>query len=78
MPVKVRNPYAVSPVLAKAAQHGPAIDAWLKANTGNKLVGLAELRAALPAVAPDLSREVFNQVCANLGLTITNPDDTEA
>jgi hypothetical protein len=78
MAVRLVNPFWKSAAQQKAEQHAPAVQAWLQANAGNRLVTLAELKAGLPAAAPDLSRAVFNQICAQLGVVIDNPDDTDA
>lgn len=75
--IRFANPYFVSPVQAKANQHAPAVIAWLQAPTqaANKVITLAELRAGLPAIAADLTRQVVNQITAMIGATIENPED---
>lgn len=78
MALRIKNPYFKLPVEKKAEQQAAALDAWLKTQTSKAYVSIADLKAAFPAVAPDMTREVINQVCANLGLTIENPEDTEA
>lgn len=75
MPLKIVNRYFVSGPSAKAGQHVPAVDAWLKTQTANRIIAINELRAALPAIAADLTREVVNEICARLQLVIENPDD---
>lgn len=79
--MKFRNPWFVPPVSAdeaKRAAMAPAVKAWLQTQTGNKLVSLAELRAGLPALAADLTRPMVNQILADLGIVIDNPDDQSA
>ncbi len=80
--LRIANPYfkpaAQAAREAKAAQHAPAIDAWLRTQTSNRTITLAELKAALPAAAPDLDRQTVNMIATLLGLVIENPEDTEA
>lgn len=78
MAVRLVNPFWKSAAQQKAEQHAAAVQAWLQANATNRLVTMAEIKAALPAVAPDMNRTVFNQICAQIGIEIDNPDDTEA
>lgn len=78
MALRIYNRYFKTAIEVKAEQHAPAIDAWLKTQTGNKVVTIAELKAGVPAAAGDLSHAVVNQICAMLGLQIENPEDQEA
>lgn len=75
MALKIINPNWKSAVEKKAEQHAPAVGAWLQANAANRYIGLAELRAGLPAIAADLSRAVVNQICVELGLAVEGADD---
>lgn len=75
MAFKIVNPHWKSAVQKKAETHAPAVAGWLAANPADKLVGLLELRTALPAIANELSREVVNHICAILGLEIQGADD---
>lgn len=74
------NPNFKTATQQKIEQHKPAVDAWLKApaQAGNRIITLAELRAGLPAIAAELSRQVVNQIMAELHVEIENPDDTAA
>lgn len=78
MALKIINPYFESAVEKKAKQHAAALDAWLKTQTAKPSITIADLKAAFPAMAGELSRELVNEVCARLGLTIENQEDTEA
>lgn len=82
MPLRFKNPYfkpaAQAAMEARAANAAPLVDAWLKANPTNRMVTIGELRAALPAIAADLDRATFNQVCHQLGLEIENPGEADA
>lgn len=75
MTFQIENPNWKSATQKKAETHAPTVAAWLAANAGNRFIGLAELRAGLPAIAADLSRVVVNQICHNLGLTVVGADD---
>lgn len=76
--LKFINPHFKTPVQLRAEQHAPAVVAWLQAQSGNRVITMAELRAGLPAIAADLSRQVVNQICANIGVTVENPEDGDA
>lgn len=78
MGFQLLNPNWKSSVQQKAEQHAPAVAAWLAANSANRYIGLAELRAGLPAIAGDLTRSVVNQICSILGLEVTGADDQGA
>lgn len=78
MAVRFVNPFWKSATQQKVEQHTPAVQAFLQANTGNRFVTLAELRIALPAIAGDLTRAVFNGIAAQLGVSIENTDDADA
>lgn len=82
MPLRIQNPYfkpaAQAAREARAAAHAPVIDAWLKTQTSNRIIGMAELKSALPAIAADLDRATMNMIAAQLGLVIDNPEDTDA
>lgn len=71
--MKFNNPFFKSAAQKKVEQHQPAVVAWLTAQASNRVITLAELRAGLPAIAGDLSREVVNQICANIGAEIEDP-----
>ena len=79
MTLKLQNPY-YKPAATKgresnAAKHAPTIDAWLQTQTDQRTVTLADIKAALPAIAADLDRETVNMIAETLGLTILNPED---
>ena len=78
MAFQIENPNWKSAIQQKAETHAPAVAAWLAANSANRYVGLAELRAGLPAIAADLTRTVVNQICQNLGLAVVGADDQGA
>lgn len=78
MPLKIRNPFYLSPDMATAQAHGAAVRQFMEGRTGDKLVTLAELRAGLPAIAAQLTRPVVNQICADNGWQIDNPEDGQA
>jgi len=78
MALKITNPNWKSPVEQKAATHAPAVSAWLAANAANRYIGIAELRAGLPAIAADLTRPVINNICSILALEIQGADDPTA
>lgn len=77
--LKFQNPYYQAPTEKSlddnVNKHAPAIDAWLKAQSGQKVVTLADIKAALPAVAADLDRVTVNVIMDRLGVPILNPDD---
>lgn len=73
--LQILNPYFESPTEKKATQQAATLDAWLKTQSTRQVITTSDLKAAFPAA--DLSREVLNQICANLGLKITNPSDSE-
>lgn len=75
---KIINPNWKSAAQQKAETHAPAVAAWLAANANNQTVGIAELRAGLPAIAGDLSRAVINQICSILGLEVSGAEDKGA
>ena len=75
MVFKIVNPNWKSATQTKAESLAPQVSAWLQANPANQFVGLAELRAGLPAIAADLTRPVVNQICAILDLQIQGADD---
>lgn len=58
-----------------AVKNAPLIDAWMQTQTNQKVITLAEIKAALPAIAAELDRETVNMVGNNLGLVILNPED---
>ena len=72
------NPAFKTAAQKKADQHAPAVLEWLQANPNNKTVTLAELRAALPAIAGDLSRAVVNQIAVIIGAAVEGADDPAA
>lgn len=76
--MKFINPHFKSAVQLKIEQHQPAVVAWLQAQTANRIITLAELRAGLPDIAGQLSREVVNQICANIGAEVMDPEDAQS
>ena len=62
MPLKLINPYYVDSIEAKAQQHKNAVQSWLSTNTSVRDVTMEELRAALPSISADLSRQVVSQI----------------
>jgi len=78
MAFKIVNPYAGDATASKAAQHKAAVQAWLQANPGKAAVTLAELRAGLPAIAGDLSREVVNEIAQRIGCAMTDRESPDA
>lgn len=76
--MKFQNPFFQTTTQKRVAQHQPAVVAWLTAQNNNRTITLAELRAGLPAIAGELSREVVNQICANIGAEVMDPEDTQA
>ena len=77
MTLKVINPNWKSPIRKTAEQHAPEVDQWLKNNAANKSVSLAELRAGLPVIAGDLSRQVVVEIAAIIGARIEGDDSAE-
>lgn len=78
MALRLTNPHWKSAVQSKAETHAPAVSAWLLANAANRYIGMVELRAGLPAIAADLTREVVNQICFILKLEVSGADDQGA
>ena len=78
MGFQIQNPNWKSTAQQKAETHAQAVSAWLAANPANHYVGLAELRAGLPAIAADLTRPVVNHICTILALEVTGADDQGA
>lgn len=78
MAYAIVNPVWKSAVQQKAELHAPAVLAWLQANSGNRLIGLAELRSGLPVIAGDLSRAVVNQIAVIIGAVVEGADDQSA
>lgn len=76
--LQIKNPYFKTNTEKKAEQHAAALDTWLKTQVNKPVITIADLKAAFPAIAADLSREMVNEACARLGLTILNPEDNEA
>jgi hypothetical protein len=76
--MKFINPHFKSAAEKKIEQHQPAVVAWLQAQAANRIITLAELRAGLPTIAGDLSRQVVNGICANIGAEIVDPEDQQA
>lgn len=76
--LRIKNPFFVTPDQATATRHKPAVLAWMQGQTTNKIITMAELRAALPAIAGELTRTVVNQICADIGADIENPEDGQA
>lgn len=78
MPFKIINPAWKSATQIKAEQHAPAVLAWLQANPNSKAVTILELRAALPAIAADLTRQVVNQIAQIIGAEVEGADSADA
>lgn len=78
MAFQITNPHWKSPAQVKAEQHAPAVSAWLQANSANHYVGLPALKAGLPAIAGDLTRQVVNHICTLLSLEVSGTDDQAA
>lgn len=74
--MKFENPFFRSAVEIKVDTHTPTVVAWLESQSSNRMITLAELRAGLPAIAADLTRQVVNQICHDIGAHIENTDDT--
>jgi hypothetical protein len=72
--MKFQNRWYVSPIEAAAQALAPAIQAYCQANTDKQLIGLAALKAAVPA-ANGAGRDVINHALSILGLEI---DDSAA
>lgn len=76
--LQIKNPYFKPLAEVNADKHAAALDTWLKARPERELIGLDEIRAALPAGArAEVTREVFNIITEKLGIAIVNPDDRE-
>ena len=75
--MKFANPYFKTPAEQKIALHQTAVNSWLQAQSANRVITLAELRAGLPAIAADLTRQVVNGICQNLGAHIFDPEDNQ-
>ena len=78
MAFKIENPNWKSATRQKAEKHAPTVANWLQANAANRYFSIAELRAGLPAIAADLSRQVINEICNILGLNVEGADDQTA
>lgn len=81
MAFKLVNPYWLDPVAAKAAQHKAAVQTYLQANVSgaaNRAYTLAELRAALPAIAADLSRGVVLEIARLLSAQVEDAGSNDA
>lgn len=76
--MRFQNPFFKTPVEVKVQAHKPAVVAWLQAQATNRVITMAELRAGLPDIAADLTRAVVNQICADIGAEIDNPQDETA
>lgn len=77
MALKIINPFWLSPAEKKAAEAGPDVVAWLKANAENRVVTMAELREGVPARAADLNRAVVNLICKANGIEMQGLGDAE-
>lgn len=77
MVMKIVNPAWKSGAQKKAEQHAPAVAAWLTANPNNRVVTIADLKAAMPEIDGDLRREVVNQIAAIIGAKIEGMDEAE-
>ena len=77
--LKFKNPYFKAAGQkgkeTNVAKNAPLIDAWLKTKTDQNVITLAEIKAALPAIAGELDRESANMISQALGLGILNPED---
>lgn len=79
--LKFKNPYftpAPTSSEYKAKACFAPVTAWLQTQTANKIITVAELKAALPAIAADIDRQVFNLIMQGLALEVINPEDTTA
>ena len=79
--LKFRNPY-FKPVAqaareASAAALAPQIDAWLKTQTVNKVITLAELKTGVPTIPANIDRETLNMIAAMLSVALDNPEDQD-
>lgn len=68
------NPFWKSNSEKKAAQHAKAVNDFLQANPTNRFVNLAELKAGLPLIEGDLTREVVNIICGIIDVKIDGAD----
>lgn len=73
----VRNPYYVDPIDAAADALVPPITAYLQSKPGKEFIGLAKLRANIPAVAA-ASRDVINHALSRMGIRIDEGGDDNA
>ena len=77
--LKFRNPYfkpaAQAAREASAAALAPQIDTWLKTQTNNKVITLAELKTGVPTIPANIDRETLNMIVELLNITLENPDD---
>lgn len=69
------NPAWKSAAQIKAETHAPAVLAWLNNNSANRAVTLAELKAGLPAISADLTRQVVNIIANIIGAKTENIDE---
>lgn len=74
---KIINPNWKSGAEKKAEQHAPAVAAWLAKNAANRYVGMAEIRAGMPEIAGDMTRQVINQICIIMGLQVEGQESAE-
>lgn len=75
--IRFLNPYFKTATQTKVAQHKPAIDAWMKLQVGDRVITIAQLKTAFPAIAADLNRVTVNQLMEEIGAVAENPDDPE-
>lgn len=78
MAFRLMNPAWKSAAQLKAEQHAAAVQAWLNSNSASRYVTLADLRAGLPAIAPDLTRQVVNIIAGMVGAGVDGIDDAGA
>ena len=69
------NPAWKSAVQIKAETHAPTVLQWLNNNAANRVVTLAELKAGLPLIAGDLTRQVVNIIADIIGAKTENTNE---
>ena len=79
--LKFRIPYfkpaAQAAREANVAALAPQIDAWLKTQTVNKVITLAELKTGVPTIPANIDRETLNMIAAMLSVALDNPEDQD-
>jgi len=67
--MRVRNPYYVDPVTKEADALEAEVKAYLQGKPGRQFVGMAKIRAAVPALET-ASRAALNVVMSRIGAEI--------